>query len=66
MGIDVRDDEVNALRASTVQLAGLSGLHLPASITMTSRFTSHIDVYRSFPAAGSGGTASAGNPGAAP
>ena len=58
--------QVTATVSCTVQLAGLSGLHLPATITLTSRFTSPIDVYRSFPAAGSGGTASAGNPGAAP
>lgn len=30
-----------------VQLSGVSGLHLPGTITVTSRFTSPIDVYRS-------------------
>lgn len=58
--------QVTATLSCTVQLAGLSGLHLPAAITITSRFNSPIDVYRSFSPAGSAGTAAAGTLGATP
>jgi Flp pilus assembly protein TadG len=52
-----------------VQLSGLSGLHLPGTITVTSRFTSPIDVYRSEsfglpgPGAPGGGTIRTAGPG---
>ena len=66
VSVNTSDDrpggQVTVQVTCAVQLSGLSGLHLPGTVTVTSRFTSPVDVYRSQPLGPGASSATSGHP----